>query len=96
MEAKSKTTAVLLAVFLCPATWLYTYRKDGAKFWAWAGIVIAALFLGAVAPAVASITGMMGLAFYVWTIVGVAKRPMSWYASYNDSASLRHDTRRAA
>lgn len=96
MEAKSKTTAILLAVFLCPATWLYTYREDGAKFWAWAGIFIAAVFFGAVAPALGLITSIMGLAFWVWTIVGVAKRPMPWYAEYNDSASPGHDTRRVA
>ena len=30
---KSKTTAVVLAVFLGPWAWLYTYRKNAAKFW---------------------------------------------------------------
>ena len=31
---KSKTAAVLLAVFLGWWTWLYTYKKDAWKFWA--------------------------------------------------------------
>ncbi len=30
---KSKTTAVLLACFLGPWTWLYTYKLDSKKFW---------------------------------------------------------------
>jgi hypothetical protein len=30
---KSKTAAILLAVFLGFWTWLYTYKKDGWKFW---------------------------------------------------------------
>jgi hypothetical protein len=31
--AKSKTAAILLAIFLGPWTWLYTYRRDSTKFW---------------------------------------------------------------
>ena len=31
--AKSKTAAILLAVFLSFFTWLYTYRRDYWKFW---------------------------------------------------------------
>ena len=30
---KSKMTSVLLAVFLGPWTWLYTFRRNGWKFW---------------------------------------------------------------
>ena len=30
---KSKTVSVLLAVFLFYWTWLYTYKRDGWKFW---------------------------------------------------------------
>lgn len=41
-KGKSKTTAVLLAVFLGPWTWLYTIKRDWVKFLI--GIV---LFMGA-------------------------------------------------
>ena len=34
---KSKTTAVVLAVFLGPWSWLYTFKRDQAKFWIWLG-----------------------------------------------------------
>ncbi len=30
---RSKTTAVILAVFLCFWTWAYTYKYDAWKFW---------------------------------------------------------------
>jgi len=32
-KPKSKTTAVLLAIFLGPWTWVYTYQRDCWKFW---------------------------------------------------------------
>ena len=32
-KGKNKTTAVLLAIFLAPFNWLYTYKKDAVKFW---------------------------------------------------------------
>jgi hypothetical protein len=35
---KSKTTAVLLAVFLSYWTWLYSYKKDAAKFYVGLGL----------------------------------------------------------
>lgn len=33
LGAKNKTTAVLLACFLGPWTWVYTYKLDSKKFW---------------------------------------------------------------
>jgi hypothetical protein len=41
---KSKTVAVLLAVFLGFWTYLYTYREDKIKFWIWLPIVVVAIF----------------------------------------------------
>ena len=35
---KSKATSVLLAVFLGFWSWLYTYKRDGRKFWLGLGI----------------------------------------------------------
>lgn len=48
---KTKTAAVLLAVFLGPWTWLYTYRRNAWKFWAGLvsgilGAVVAAIVVG--------------------------------------------------
>ena len=37
---KSKTVAVVLAVFFGFWSWLYTYRKDRIKFWSCLGLMI--------------------------------------------------------
>lgn len=41
---KSKTAAILLAVFLAYWTWLYTYKRNAWKFWV--GASITAVFIG--------------------------------------------------
>lgn len=53
-SSKSKTAAVLLAVFLGPWTWLYTYRRNAWKFWVGLasgllGTLVGVLVAGAVA-----------------------------------------------
>jgi hypothetical protein len=42
---KSKTVALLLAVFLGSATWLYTYETDKKKFWIGAPIEYGLMFV---------------------------------------------------
>lgn len=42
-SAKNKTAAILLAVFLGPWTWLYTYKRDSTKFWV--GLLVPVLWL---------------------------------------------------
>ena len=66
---KSKTTAVLLAVFLGFWTWLYTYRKDAWKFWLNLGLSVITL-------------GLYGIVASIWAIVDAARRPSAWYDSY--------------
>jgi hypothetical protein len=96
MQGKSKTIAVVLAVLISPAAWLYTYREDGAKFWGWVGLVAVAVFLALASPALTAITSLAGFAYWVWTIVGVARRPAEWYSEYNDAPPGGTDLRRAA
>ena len=33
LQLKDKTASILLAVLSGPWTWVYTYKKDGVKFW---------------------------------------------------------------
>jgi hypothetical protein len=40
VTAKSKTTAVLLAVFLSGWSWLYTYMVNKKKFWTFIGGIV--------------------------------------------------------
>ncbi|MDA8185133.1 MAG: zinc ribbon domain-containing protein [Actinomycetota bacterium] len=50
--AKSKVVAILLAVFLGPWTWLYTYARDAKKFWIGIGVVVAWIVFYALAVSV--------------------------------------------
>lgn len=77
---KSKTSAVLLAVFLGVWAWLYTYKFDAAKFWITFSVGFVLFFLNLVLPGI----GLLGLGFYIWVIVDVANRTDQWYASYWD------------
>ena len=44
LSHKSKTTAVVLALFFGFWSWLYTFRKDQLKFWIFLGILIVTCF----------------------------------------------------
>lgn len=66
---KSKTPAILLAVFLGLWTWLYTYKVDAWKFWL--NLVVSILTLG-----------LWGLIAWVWAIVDAARRSQDWYQSF--------------
>jgi hypothetical protein len=68
-DPKSKTTAVLLAIFLAQWTWLYTYDKDSTKFWVntLLGILTAGFWL---------------FIAWIWAIVIAVKRPQEFYTNY--------------
>ena len=66
---KSKTTAVLLAVFLSYWTWLYTYKKSTWKFWLNLGLSIVTL-------------GVWWIVAWIWAIIDTVRRPSKWYESY--------------
>lgn len=75
--APTKTTAVLLAVFLSFWTWLYTYKTDAKKFW----IGLSASIVGAITAAfVVGIFIVLGI--WIWAIVDAARRPDDFYAAY--------------
>lgn len=71
---KSKTTAVILAVFLTFWTWAYTYKANAGKFWAgliicfvsWIFIFVAAPFF--IIPIV-----------WLWAVIDTATSPDSFY-----------------
>ena len=75
---KSKTAAVLLAVFLGSWAWLYTYKFDAAKFWIAMGSSVLLFVLNFVLPGL----GILGLGFTIWAIVDAASRTDQWYFTY--------------
>jgi uncharacterized membrane protein YvbJ len=67
--SKSKTTAVLLAVFLSFWTWCYTYKKNASKFWI--GLSVSVLL--------SWLYGLPIIAIWIWAIVDAATKPDSYY-----------------
>lgn len=81
---KSRTVAVLLAVFLAFWTWLYTYRKDWLKFW----LGLAADTIGALlflltesSPWVYTGLGLV-VAVWAWSVVDVVVKCREWYWNF--------------
>jgi hypothetical protein len=89
---KSKTTAVLLAIFLYHWTYVYTYREDGSKFWM-APVVNGINFaIAGAAPGWFLVALPVALGFYIYGIANAANRPDDWYANYNgggNAAAMR-------
>ena len=81
---KSKTTSVLLAVFLSFWTWLYTYRKDAWKFWVGLALAIFTAILTAITFGVSLVfSWIFGLGVWIWAIVDTAVKKDEWYGSYS-------------
>ena len=73
---KSKTTAILLAVFLTFWTWLYTYKVDSWKFWL--NLVLSVLTVG-----------FWLFVAWVWAIIDTAIRSDEWYATFPNGDLLK-------
>ncbi len=74
---KDKTVAVLLAVFLAPWNWLYTYQRDAAKFWVGLALFVVGLILAVVFVGFVLIAGV-----WIWAIVDTATKPDSYYRQF--------------
>ncbi len=74
---KDKTVAVLLAVFLGPWTWLYTYQRDSQKFWI--GLV---LYIVGIITSLFLIGIALVLGIWIWAIVDVAQKSDLYYRQY--------------
>jgi hypothetical protein len=80
---KSKVASILLAVFLGYWTWLYTYKKDGWKFWTGIGLSIFVVILVVATFGIAALfTWVISLGIWIWAIVDTAIKSDSWYYSY--------------
>jgi 4-hydroxybenzoate polyprenyltransferase len=71
---KSKTVALLLAIFTAFFTWLYTYEDDSRKFWLNLGLTLVTL-------------GFWIPIAWIWAIVEVSKRPEGYYTHYNPGSN---------
>lgn len=74
---RTKTTAVLLAVFLGHWTWLYTYDRNKTKFW-WG---LGAAILGAILTMV--LVGFLVLfGVWLWAVIDTATTPDEFYTRF--------------
>lgn len=71
---KSKTVAVVLAVFFSMFSWLYTYKHDAWKFWLNLALTIVTL-------------GMWTIVAYFWVIIDQASKPPTYYKNYHNRAA---------
>ena len=78
---KSKTTAIILAFFFGPLSWLYTFKKDWSKFLvALARGVIS--FMVEINTANFTIGYILGPAVWLWAFISALTRGSDWYAQY--------------
>jgi len=80
-EGKSKTVAVLLAIFLPPFNWLYTYKKDSVKFWV--GLILSILEIMLYISIIGIIMGLIiGVGVWLWAIIDAAIKDADWYEDF--------------
>ncbi len=89
---KNKIVSILLAVFLTFGTWLYTYKRDGWKFWLGlllSGLpgLIAAIFLVFYISnlswlpddVVIASAYILPMSVWLWAIVDTLRKKGEWY-----------------
>jgi hypothetical protein len=80
--AKSRTTAVLLAVFLSFWSFLYTYRISAWKFWLALGIDVLSFILALIlnidthGPGGTIIWAFIALCVWIWSIIDRSSTPL--------------------
>lgn len=94
-QGKSKVVSILLAVFLTFFTWIYTYKKDGWKFWI--GLVLSALpgFIAAIFlvfyisnvpwlpdDILIFLSSALPMTIWAWAIIDSAIKRRVWYNNY--------------
>lgn len=84
-EPKTKSTSVLLAVFLGTWSFLYTYKRDAVLFWVSLGVQVffffAILSSGTTSGSSAAF-GFIAFIFWLLSVITTASRAPDWYARY--------------
>lgn len=66
---KTKSTAVILAIFFGVFSWLYTYKYDAWKFWLNLALTLVT-------------AGFWGIVALIWVIIDQATKPTDFYDNY--------------
>jgi len=84
-QPKSKSVAVVLAIFLGIWSFLYTYKKDAVAFWVGVGLQIFLTFGILASPASSGSEGaiiLIGFAFGLVAFIVAVSRSSEWYQRY--------------
>jgi hypothetical protein len=80
---KSRSSAVLLAIFLSFFTWLYTYEKDSWKFWLNLAVAVVNIVLSVLTLGIWLLIALpVAFAAWMWAIIDVAVKPRRYYDMY--------------
>ena len=81
---KTKSTSVILAVFLGFWTYLYTFQKDAALFWVSLGIQGFFIFAISSTPGAGSSGAFLFVLIIFWllSVIVTASRSSEWYLRY--------------
>jgi hypothetical protein len=80
---KSKTAAVLFAIFLGYFAWMYTYEKDAWKFWTALAVTVVNVLLSLITFGVWLFVAIpVAVGIWVWGIIDVAVKPQQFYDLY--------------
>ena len=80
-NAKSKSFAIILAIFFSYFSWIYTYRRNGLKFWIafWGCSAVIGIFV--------HFYGELFIYFgvfavWIWSLIDNLVKPNSFYDNY--------------
>jgi len=84
-HSKNKMSAVILAIFAGLFSWLYTYKKNAAKFWISISIIIAFwVFYGSTNwnLLVGIFVSIVNFGIWLWVLIDNAIKPDIFYDNY--------------
>lgn len=87
-QGREKMHAIILAIFLGPWTWLYTYQVDYWKFWP-AVVIGVGWFFDLDNRILNTICTLVVVAAWIASIVIAAKRSNEWYKTYNSRILIK-------
>jgi len=74
---KDKAVAVLMAIFVPPWNWLYTYKRDAVKFWVGLSLMVVGTILLVVVVGFFLIVGV-----WLWAIIDAGTKTEPYYRQF--------------
>jgi hypothetical protein len=78
--SKSKNIALILAIFFSFWAWLYTFKKDGIKFFL--SLVVAVISSWFIFEDTMTELYAVPVLLWLWVVIAAVTRKSEWYAQY--------------